>query len=303
LYCYKALLVFNLYLVILIPLTLTSKPFHTLGIGVAFSPNLQANLAEATRLALKLNTALVIIHVGTASEDKRSTIKEALPEKIKLPAPWKLVFVEGNPVKAILNTINKEQIDLMVLGALRQESFIKFYLGSIARKITRQATCSVLLLVNPSLTESYYHHIVVNGLKQAQTEKTIKTAFYIGQGVGAHRITIVEEIAENQIVIKVDDNKSLRKANLLKEKLERQEEHRVKELISHVDKGLKKGIKISTQPIFGRRGYSIGHYAQVSRADLLIMNAPERTTLLDRIFPHDMEYILNELPTDVLIVR
>ena len=62
-------------------------------------------------------------------------------------------------------------------------------------------------------------------------------------------------------------------------------------------------ITIKTQSIFGTRGYSIGHYARVIRADLLIMNAPDKTTLWDRLFPHDMEYILSELPTDVLIVK
>jgi hypothetical protein len=33
------------------------------------------------------------------------------------------------------------------------------------------------------------------------------------------------------------------------------------------------------------------------------MNAPTNIGILDRIFPHDIEYILSELPTDVLIVK
>ena len=66
---------------------------------------------------------------------------------------------------------------------------------------------------------------------------------------------------------------------------------------------MKNNIKIKSQPIFGTSGYSIGHYAEVVRADLLVMNAPKKSGLLDRIFPHDIEYILTELPSDVLIVR
>ena len=62
-------------------------------------------------------------------------------------------------------------------------------------------------------------------------------------------------------------------------------------------------LLVKIQSIFGKRGYSIGHYAKVKRADLLVMNAPTKTTILDRIFPHDIEYILSELPTDVLIVK
>jgi hypothetical protein len=36
---------------------------------------------------------------------------------------------------------------------------------------------------------------------------------------------------------------------------------------------------------------------------LLVMNAPSHLSLWDRIFPHDLEYILSDLPTDVLIIR
>ena len=71
----------------------------------------------------------------------------------------------------------------------------------------------------------------------------------------------------------------------------------------HIPEKLKQTINYDVQHIFGRRGYSIGHFARVKRADLLIMNAPNKLTLLDRLFPHDLEYILSDLPTDVLIVR
>ena len=63
------------------------------------------------------------------------------------------------------------------------------------------------------------------------------------------------------------------------------------------------GLNWTTQSIFGRRGYSIGHYARVVRADLLVMNAQEESTFLQRFFPKDLEHILAELPTDVLIVQ
>jgi nucleotide-binding universal stress UspA family protein len=71
-------------------------------------------------------------------------------------------------------------------------------------------------------------------------------------------------------------------------------------MLQHIDTS---DIIIKTQSIFGRRGYSIGHYAKIKRADLLVISAPKKTGILDRIFPHDLEYILSELPTDVLIVK
>ena len=92
----------------------------------------------------------------------------------------------------------------------------------------------------------------------------------------------------------------MRKATIKKEKLKRREDSRVQKILDDIDT---KDITIKMQSIFGKRGYSIGHYAKVKRADLLVMNAPTKTSVLDRIFPHDIEYILTELPTDVLIVK
>jgi hypothetical protein len=75
---------------------------------------------------------------------------------------------------------------------------------------------------------------------------------------------------------------------------------RIKNILNEINY---EDISVNTQSIFGRRGYSIGHYAKVKRADLLVMNAPDKIRFIDRIFPHDIEYILSELPTDVLIVK
>lgn len=101
----------------------------------------------------------------------------------------------------------------------------------------------------------------------------------------------------------MDDDKTLRKSTIIKERLRLREEARVKKVLDSIPADYTKGITIKSQPIFGKRGYSIGHYAQVARADLLVMNAPSKMTFWDRLFPHDIEHILTELPTDVLIVQ
>jgi hypothetical protein len=92
----------------------------------------------------------------------------------------------------------------------------------------------------------------------------------------------------------------LRRATIAKERIKTREDRRVKSILKDIDCS---NLSVKTQSIFGKRGYSIGHYAKLKRADLLVMNAPSKLSVLDRIFPHDIEYILSELPTDVLIVK
>ncbi len=279
------------------------KPFKTIGIGIAFSPNLKANLYEAARLTLFFDAKLVMIHIGEETEDKLKALKIILNTFKKDNLQYEVVFKSGNPVDAILNATEEKNIDLLIIGAAKSENFVKYYVGSIARKITRQAKCSLLLLINPSINRIACQHIVVNGLKDPKTEQTIAAAFYVATKLNAEKITIVEEIKQTEITVNVDDDKSLRHANIIKEKLRNREKLRINHIIENLPKAHTSNIVIKSQPIFGTQGYSIGHYAQVSRADLLVMNAPSKMTFWDRVFPHDIEHILTELPTDVLIIQ
>ena len=277
--------------------------FKTIGIGVTFSPNLEANINEAARLALFFESRLVLIHVGEASEEKLNKFLAFLNPFKDQGLDFEVSFKSGDPVEVILTTTDDKKVDLLIIGALKKEKFVKYYLGSIARKVTRKATCSVLLLINPSKERVSCSHIVVNGLKDPKTEETVATAFFVGHKLGANKITVVEEISDEEVSVKVDDDKSLRKSTIVKERLRLREEMRVKTILGTIPGELTKDIKIKSQPIFGKRGYSIGHYAQVARADLLVMNAPRKMNFWDRLFPHDIEHILTELPTDVLIVQ
>lgn len=269
-------------------------------IGIAFSPNLKPNIFEAIRMANMFGAQLVGVHVGEKTNKKENQLTDLILEAPKLKYPIKTVWQKGKPVDVILNTAVNENIDLLVLGALQQENLYKYYVGSVARELTRKASCSVLLLIKPSVERVKCNHIVVNGLKDKRTTETIEASFLVSKALECKRITIVEEISQKEIEVKVSDDYSLRKANINKEKLKRREDSRVNKILGNINT---EGISVKIQSIFGKRGYSIGHYAKVKRADLLVMNAPSKTSILDRIFPHDIEYILTELPTDVLIVK
>ncbi|WP_323787487.1 universal stress protein [Psychroserpens sp.] len=282
---------------------MTKTNFNTIGIGVAFSPNLKANIYEAARLSLFFESKLVLIHVGETSSEKEQKLQEILATFIDQSLNYEIVFKTGDPVDVILSISEEKKVSLLILGALQKENFVQYYLGTIARKITRQAKCSILLLIKPSVERVPCKHIVVNGLNDPKTKQTVSTAFYVSYKLQSKKITIVEEITKQEVAVSVDDDKSLRKSAIMKERIKRREDSRVKQIISEVPDHFKTGLQTKTQSIFGKRGYSIGHYAQFVRADLLVMNAPLKTSFLDRLFPHDIEYILSELPTDVLIIR
>ena len=279
------------------------QPFKVIGIGAAFSPNLKANLYEAARLSLYFNARLVLIHVGEAAAEKEAKFKDILQEIAPEGLDYEVVFQTGQPVDVILSIAQVKQIDLLIIGAVQRENILKYYVGSIARKITRKAQCSVLLLIKPSIDRQPCEHIVVNGLEDPKTQQTLATAFYIGHQLKCPKITIVEEIKPQEVTVNIDDYKSVQEADIAKAELRQREDSRVHKLMDDIPVHVKEGIVAETQSIFGKQGYSIGHYAQLVRADLLVMNAPSKMGFWDRLFPHDIEHILTELPTDVLIVQ
>ena len=258
---------------------------------------------ETSRLAHFFNSKLILLHVGDKTADKAHKINGILDKIEYKDFDFEIHWETGDPVETILEASHSFKVDLLVLGAMQHEDMFTFYVGSIARKLTRKVSCSVLLLIKPSATRVPCQHIVVNGLDAPDTPVAIHHALYMASVLGAKQVTIVEEIRQQEVQVIVEDDRSLKQATLRKEKLKAREESRVKHILEEMPAELTTDLTIKTQSIFGKRGYSIGHYAEVVRADLLVMNAPRKSGMLDRIFPHDIEYILTDLPTDVLIIR
>ena len=281
-----------------------STRFKNILIGFAFSPNLKANVFEALRLSNSLNGSLYFLHVGKKTHIKNTKLNDILNLSPIKPKNIIVIWKEGDAVKTIITQCKKNNIDLLLLGALQRENVLKFYLGSIARKITRKSPCSVLLLIKPSVEMVAKKHIVVNAFKSSQTIDTISTAFEYADKLKIPKITLVDEINQSEINVNVDDDISLKKATKKREEVTKKEELRISEIMKSIPSLLLKNKQVNSQSIFGTRGYSIGHYARVARADLLVINSEEkRMSLWSKLFPKDLEYILSEIPTDVLIVK
>ena len=281
-----------------------STRFKNILIGFAFSPNLKANVFEALRLSNSLNGALYFLHVGKKTHIKNTKLNEILNLSPIKPKNINVLWKEGDAVKTIITQCKKNNIDLLLLGALQRENVLKFYLGSIARKITRKSPCSVLLLIKPSVEMVNKKHIVVNAFKSSQTIDTISAAFEYADKLKIPKITLVDEINQSEINVNVDDDISLKKATKKREEVTKKEELRITEVVKSIPSLLLKNKQVNFQGIFGTRGYSIGHYARVARADLLVINSEEkRMSFWSKLFPRDLEHILSEIPTDVLIVK
>lgn len=279
-----------------------SYPFETIAVAVGFTPRLEGVLSEAVRFATVLNATLILMHIGEKTREKEATLDKLIEKLGVEKLHYRLIWMEeGDPVDTILRLCKLNIVDLLVLGALEKENLLKYYLGSVARNLSRKAKCSVLLLTHPSPQTRKFKKLVVTGVDNPKTIHTINTSLYFAKNMGVKEITIVSEVHTPGLAMTMADNSSAPEASKIKKDIVEEETSKLHSLLDNCNA---EGVKIIEKAITGKPGYAIRNYAENKKADLLVINSPDTNlNILDRIFTHDIEYILEDLPCDLLIVH
>lgn len=278
-----------------------SYPFETIAVAVSFSARCEHILAEAQRMASMLGSALLLLHIGDKAPDKELQLDQMMAKAGIDPNKTRVIWMEeGEPVDTILRLCKLNIVDLLILGALQKENLLKFYIGSIARNLSRKAKCSVLLLTDPNAEPQKFKKIVVSGVDNAKTVHTINTSLYLAKNFHTNAVTIVNEVEVPGLAMAIDDSTAPESREIKKNITEESEEH-LQTVLNRCNTG---DLQVTQKTIRGKAGYAISKYARDKKADLLVINSPDtQLNLLDRIFTHDIEYILADLPTNVLIVH
>lgn len=279
----------------------TPKQYSRVATAMGFSPMAKANLAEVHRIATRFGAEMFVFHVGEWTEKCQKTYESFLSDLGIDAASITLKSKAGDPKVELLSLCSENDIDLLALGALMRENMFKVFSASIARDVCRKAKVSLLLLTHSSIMEEPCERIVVNGLDHPKTPDTIATAVWAGNKLGSSELIVVDELSEKSIARADDDMSTLQRIRQSRQ-LEKQEHNRIESVLGLCTGGC--SMDISEQHVYGKKGYTIAHYAKAKKADLLVVNSPDtKLGILDRIFKHDLEYILADLPTDVLIVH
>ena len=213
----------------------------------------------------------------------------------------KVVWEEGKPSKRILATCKKENIDLLIAGALKKENLVQYYLGTIARKIIRKADCSVLLLVNPSPKPQPFNNIVVDGDDRPYVEQSLQAACDIALKDKSAWLHIVRELKLYGLTMTAAEQCSEEEYEAMRHKLVQSEIEVVEKILQHVPH---EGVRVNIKLVSGKSGFELVQFTQRKQADLLIVGAPERKfSFFDRVFTHDQEYIFADLPCNLLIIH
>lgn len=279
-----------------------SYPFETIGVAVAFSPRLEGVVGEAWKLAQAFDAQLLLMHIGERTRAKEARLDD-LFTKLGIPdKKARVIWHEGDPVNTLLELCKLNIVDLLVLGALRKENMLRYYLGSVARSISRKAKCSVLLLTEPKPEGSSFRKLVVNSVENPKTIHTVNTSIYFAEKVGSSDIIVVTEVHQPGLTMSITGDRTAGEATKIKKDLTEEEATRMHDIVTRCRQ--QGNIQITEKIIRGKPGFAIRQYAETKKADLLVINSPDvKYGIIDRIFTHDMEYILEDLPCNILIVH
>lgn len=272
--------------------------YNKIALAIAFSPRTEALLCEAKRMKDIFGASLILIHIGDDTEEKRKSMNVLLDKYQINQEKTTVIWKEGKPAKQIIQVCNQEKVDLLIVGALKQENVFTYYLGSIARKIIRKAKCSVLVLIEPSLQPNPFDKVVINGTQQPQTPDVIRKGIALCKREKSTQVYIVSEIKMYLLRMATASEESETNADIIKKQLVQDEINYVESILQDIDRG---ELKINIKVTGGRWAVELAKFSEKINADLLVVGEQENLNFLDRLFPHDLEDILSNLPCNLLI--
>jgi nucleotide-binding universal stress UspA family protein len=276
--------------------------FKKLAVALAFSPRFEAILSETRRFQEIFKAELVIIHVGSKSSEKELRLQEKLTQIGFDKQRLKVVWQNGEPAKKILSVCEKEKVDLLIAGAMKRENIFRYYIGSVARTILRKAQCSVLVLINPSHQPKPFRKIVINGCENESLYAALSKGVSLGKIEHAAQIHVLREVRMLGLAMAVAGEEANEdEYGRIRRKVVAEELDNINKLLQKLDTG---DLSINVKVISGKPEYEIAKFTRRVKSDLLVLSAPDhKLNLIDRIFPHDMEYLLADLPSNLLVVH
>ncbi len=273
--------------------------FQKITVAVAFNHHLEDELSCAALLAK--DAELHLVHVGEASTQKQQHLDEVLKRlQIKLDG---LHWLEGDKVESLLEFTQTQKIDLLITATDDTQNVFKYFRGSISKNLCRKCRCSILLLHHPVKNNGAFEHLVVSGVDHPKTPNTLEFAAKLIKLTSTKKITLVEELPIDQLVVSMENDQPNQPIYNTEDTLMNLFDNK-QEVDNLLQQFVSSNIEVKIDQREGKPGHCVSTFARESQADLLVLNSPDTELgLLDRLFPHDLEYALSNLPCSLLVVH
>ncbi|MDX9924243.1 MAG: universal stress protein [Ignavibacteriaceae bacterium] len=275
--------------------------FKKIGLAVTFSPNSKALLKETKLYSDQFSSEVIFIHVGSKNDSIEERLKELIVSGGFAPENINIVWGQGDPAKVINKKCEENNIDLLIAGALEKEKVIKYYIGSVARKLMRDPVCSLFILTEPSIEPKPFKKISVQIDYSYESEILVNIAYQLAIKEKATEICLIREYEVPGLAITVYDTGSTDETEKIRKKWHSEEKEKMDVFINELNLT---EIKVRGVCLYGKEGWEASNFVKENDSDLLIMSAPsKKLSFIDRFFQHNEEFIFKELPCSILLIK
>ena len=270
--------------------------YKKIAVASTFSPRFEHVLSEAKRIRDRFGSTLSLIYVGEQSDETNKKFASIF-DRLQLPSDSPVHYGHGDPAEGILQAISANNVDLIVAGALEKESALHPFLGNVARRLLREAPCSVVLFTHPAVEPKPLRNIVfvVNYSSHAQAafRETVKLAEAESTEC-LYAIRVYTTFDEVRAATFVANGDGARRPRTFEE-----EESALEEFVLAAGET---SVPIDARCIRGNTGFAASDFVKSVEADLLVVPVHKDANSKER-FPNHLAWIADVIPCNLWLVR
>ena len=267
-----------------------STPYRTIAVASTFSPRFVEVLAEAKRIGDRFASDLSLIYVGEKSEETAAKFRIAL-EQLGLPGDSTIHYRQGDPADGILCALREHKIDMIVAGALEKPLVLHPFLGNVARRLVREANCSVMLFTHPDTQPKPLRKIVFIADDSSNALEALKRTLRLATAEATERLHVV------RLITAFDEARAKAKGERKKSQASGGEEEALEEFVLSAGAT---DVPIETRCIRGNTGFAAADFVHSIGADLLVVPVARST---DSELPNNIAWLTDVIPCNLWLIR
>jgi nucleotide-binding universal stress UspA family protein len=271
------------------------SPYRTIAVASTFSPRFVQVLSEAKRMRDRFSSDLRLIYVGEQNDETTAKFQDVLAQ-LALPKESTIYYEKGEPAAGILRALADNKIDMIVAGALEKEVVLHQFLGNVARRLVREAGCSVMLFTNPEAEPRPMRRIVFVADYSDHAREALKKTFPLAAAEGSERLYVI------RIFTTFDEARAARQGEGEdggKPKTLEEEEAALEKFI--LSAGATE-VPVEARCIRGNTGFAASDFVKSVEANLLVVPVQSAADGQQEL-PSNIAWITDLIPCNLWVIR
>ena len=270
--------------------------YKAIAVASTFSPRFKQVLSEAKRIRDRFGSELSLIYVGERDEKTAQKFRDALVQ-LQLPSDSTIHYRQGDPAEAILNALADNDVDLVMAGALEKEVILRPVLGNVARRLVREADCSVLLFTKPEYEPKPLRRMVFIADYSEHGQQALKKTLGLAATEACERLYVIRiytTFDEARASLRADAGDGAPRPRTFEEEEAALEEFVL--AVGHTD------VPIEARCLRGNTGFAASDFVQSVEANLLVVPVQTSGPAGERL-PNHIAWITDVIPCSLWVIR